>query len=130
MRLLLDTHIAVWSVIDTRRLSRRARSTLEEFEGSLFVSAVSIWEIAIKHRLARITDPMPLPGTAALAEFEQAGFRMLDVKPAHATAVDTLVPITTDPFDRLLIAQVKSEPMHFLTADARLAAYGELVIAV
>lgn len=128
MRLLLDTHFAVWAVLDDPQLSERARTWIQRPDVQPVVSAVSIWEVAIKFALGtRRSDPMPLTGNQARERFEQAGFELLLVTARHAAAVDDLPRHHGDPFDRLLIAQALSEPMRLLTRDARLKDYGVLV---
>ena len=127
MRLLLDTHIAVWIVTNDPRLSQRARELLAEATGGVYVSVVSLWEIATKFALGRPGDPMPFSAEEALRWFDDSGFGSLSVEPRHAVAVDHLPPHHRDPFDRILIAQAISEPMRLLTRDARLPQYSPLV---
>ena len=122
MRLLLDTHIFIWAVIGSTSLSAQARRTIENAE-AVFVSAASIWEIAIKARLGKIkADP-----NALVAAIDQSGFLDLPVSVLHAAGVDQLPALHNDPFDRLLIAQAILEPLRFLTADASLRPYTDLV---
>lgn len=131
MRLLLDTHVALWAITDDARLTSRARELIMAESAEIFISAVVLWEIAIKHALGR-TGPsaMPVSGAQAQAWFEASNFRSLSITAAHTLAVETLPPHHADPFDRLLIAQAITEPMRLLTHDAAMAAYGELVLAV
>ena len=130
MRLLLDTHVALWSVKGHRKLTREA-SRLIGSADAVFFSAVSLVEIAIKHaRGPASSDPIPVDARQARAEFLLAGFAELPLTAAHAEALDTLPPLHRDPFDRLLIAQAMAEPMRLLTHDAAMTAYGELVVAV
>lgn len=127
MRLLLDTHVALWATLASRMLKPGER-TLIEGADQIFVSVASIWEIAIKHRLRRgRPDDMPIPGREALSVFKEAGYRVLPVFAEHAAAVDDLPPIHADPFDRILVAQALTEPMRLLTRDGRLRKYGALV---
>ena len=122
MRLLLDTHIFIWAVIGSTSLSAQARRTIENAE-AVFVSAASIWEIAIKARLGKIkADP-----NALVAAIDQSGFLDLPVSALHAAGVARLPTLHNDPFDRLLIAQAMLEPLRFLTADASLRPYTDLV---
>lgn len=128
MKLLLDTHIAVWAITDDRRLNRAARDLVTREAISPVVSVVTIWEIAIKYASGtRRGDPIPVPGREARRLFEEAGYAILPVTAGHAAAVDDLPPLHGDPFDRMLVAQALTEPMRLLTADARLAEYGALV---
>jgi PIN domain nuclease of toxin-antitoxin system len=125
MRLLLDTHVALWSVGDHERLGTGTQRLLQDRESEVFVSVVVLWEIAIKYALPKgRPDDMPLSAEEALFEFQEAGFQMLDVTPAHALAIATLPLLHRDPFDRMLIAQARAEPMRLLTADRAVAAYG------
>jgi PIN domain nuclease of toxin-antitoxin system len=125
MRLLLDTHIVCWWFYEPERLSH---PTLELMRGAgaVFVSSASIWEVAIKARLGKINaDP-----TELFQQVQINGFLELPVMSKHALLVANLPLHHTDPFDRLLIAQAISEPLHFITADPQLRQYSELVIHV
>lgn len=122
MNLLLDTHVFIWAVDDDPRLSAAAWSTIEEAD-SVYVSSASIWEATIKYQLGKLkVDPDRLIDAVAMS-----GFLELPITMRHAAAVAHLPPIHRDPFDRLLLAQAISEPLHFLTADDKLPQYSELV---
>lgn len=124
MRLLLDTHIAIWVLCDSPRLRDPARGLIADQRNSVFVSAASVWEIAIKHRLNRGgPDDMPVSGSVALEAFLQTGFEILAVTGEHAAALDGLPPIHKDPFDRLIVAQALAEPLILITNDAVVANY-------
>lgn len=126
MRLLLDTHIALWAVTGDSRLSEQARSLIDEQDNRPFVSVVTIWEIAIKHVLRRYE--MPVDPARALELFEMASYVLLRVEPSHAVAVGDLPRHHSDPFDRMLVAQAMTEPLKLLTRDKKLAAYGDTII--
>jgi len=126
VNLLLDTHIALWAIADSPRLPQQARDLILAPGNTAWVSAASVWEIAIKHGLGR--GDMPVSGAQALGYFEQSGFRLLAVSPQHAAAVEQLPLHHADPFDRLLVAQALTEPLRLLTHDAKLAAYSDTVI--
>lgn len=127
MRLLLDTHIALWALTDDPRLTQRARELLANPGNSVFVSAVSVWEIAIKHeRYGR--EIMPISGEEARDAFQAAGYEPLAISMGHAAAVDGLPPIHRDPFDRLLVAQALTEPLRLVTSDRTVARYSDTVI--
>lgn len=120
-RILLDTHLLLWAVAEPRKLPPAARSRIDGAE--VFVSAASIWEVSIKAALGKLAaDPAEL-----LAEIEPAGFSLLPVTGEHAAAVSRLPAVHTDPFDRMLVAQAKTEPLLLLTNDAILAGYGDCV---
>jgi PIN domain nuclease of toxin-antitoxin system len=128
VRLLLDTHVALWALVDSPRLSARARDLILEPASEVWVIAASVWEIAIKHGLAR--GDMPVSGDEALAWFRRAGYRLLPIAPEHAAAVETLPPLHGDPFDRLLVAQARIEPFRLLSADPQVLRYGEGIVPV
>lgn len=128
MKLLLDTHIALWAITDDPKLPQSVVSLIMSPNNEIIVSVASIWEISIKHSLGRRS--MPVSGNEALGYFQEAGYRLLSVTAEHAAYVDTLPPIHADPFDRILIAQAICEPMRLITHDALLSEYGELVMVV
>jgi PIN domain nuclease of toxin-antitoxin system len=119
MRLLLDTHVFLWAVTANRRLKSSAREFLSRAD-AVYVSAASLWEIAIKTRLGKIEADAAFLVDA----IDSSGFHELAVSAHHAAAVANLPLHHSDPFDRLLLAQAFSEPLRFVTADAVLAAYG------
>jgi PIN domain nuclease of toxin-antitoxin system len=128
VRLLLDTHLLLWSVGRSKRLPKRVRAVLLDAANEVFYSAASIWEVAIKSALRRKdfrVDPAVLVRTLV-----QSGFSELPVSAVHAASVARLPAIHRDPFDRLLVAQSAAEPMTLLTNDAMLARYGSLVQVV
>jgi PIN domain nuclease of toxin-antitoxin system len=131
VRLLLDTHIALWAVVDDRRLSAKARTLIVDPANEIVVSAASLWEIAVKHALARCTpNDMPISAFDALGFFQEAGYELLDVSPAHVVATETLSTLHADPFDRILVAQALSVPLRLLTHDPKVASYSDSIIAV
>jgi PIN domain nuclease of toxin-antitoxin system len=128
MRLLIDTHLLLWTAARSRRLPREARRLLEDPANDVFYSAASLWEIAIKASLRRSDLKVDLallrPALAVMGLLE------LPVSGAHAERLASLPAIHKDPFDRMLVAQSLSEPLILLTNDAALAAYGEVVRVV
>ena len=125
VRLLLDTHVALWALLDDKRLPERGRELIADEDNSVTVSAASVWEIAIKHGLQR--GDMPISSTQALRWFRRAGYDLLDIKAEHAVAVEKLPPLHGDPFDRLLVAQALTEPLHLLTHDSIVARYSNAI---
>ncbi len=125
MRVLLDTQILLWALIEPQRLSAPAREILEDPGSDVLFSSASIWEIAIKAGLGRADfriDPAEIVAAAM-----ESGFTELPVRSAAALKVATLPAHHRDPFDRLLLAQAMTEPAVFYTADAQLPVYSELV---
>lgn len=125
MRLLLDTHIALWATFDDERLSQKARELIVHPKNEIWVSAVSVWEIAIKSSLGKL--PVAMSAAQAEAVFRLSGYQLLPVEARHVVMVETLPTFADhkDPFDRMLVSQALSEAMVLLTADARLPQYGE-----
>ncbi len=125
MRILLDTHILLWTISTPERLDPQARAAILSADNDVLFSAASIWEIAIKAGLRR-ADFLADPGVVT-QEAIDIGFIELLVGSAVAARVADLPPIHRDPFDRLLIAQAVEEPAMLYTADARLLGYSDLV---
>lgn len=118
MRLLLDSHVALWWLLDDERLEQPARETITAAL-ELWVSAATIWELSIKAALGKLD----LPGDL-LTDLEAAGARCLDVTGRHARAVRHLPLHHRDPFDRLLVAQAMAEGLTLVSADSQLGRYG------
>ena len=126
MRLLLDTHAFLWFVIGDTRLSRKARRAMESDDAELVLSAASVWEMAIKAGLGRLT--LPVSVEEYIAEKVEAGYRVLSVDWVHAAAVEKLPNHHRDPFDRLLISQALAENLPLVTNDAVFGSYGITVV--
>ena len=122
MRLMLDTHLLLWAVASSRRLSGAARALLEDADNEIYFSAASLWEISIKGALRR-NDFTVDPEVFRQALLE-SGLIELPVTGAHAVGVAKLPAVHRDPFDRLLIAQCLHEPLILVTNDTLLAGYG------
>lgn len=120
-RILLDTHLLLWALGEPRKLPAEARRQIDEAE--VFVSAASIWEVSIKAAIGKLAAD----SSQLLAEIEPAGFRLLPVTGHHAAAVAHLPAHHNDPFDRMLVAQAKTEPLLLLTNDSALPVYGDCV---
>jgi PIN domain nuclease of toxin-antitoxin system len=121
VKVLLDTHIFLWLLAEPKRLGEHL-PLVEDPRNELFVSAVSSWEIAIKHGLGRL--PLPEPPQRYVPERLRAiGAQALPIEHTHALAVAALEPLHRDPFDRLLVAQAGLLDLTILTADAAVAQY-------
>jgi PIN domain nuclease of toxin-antitoxin system len=125
MRILLDTDILLWALIEPRRLNKEARAAIEDGANEVCFSAASIWEIAIKSKIRKRGLRFTAEQIAAAAR--ATGFTELPIRAEAAARVAELPPHHRNPFDRLLLAQAMSEPAHFYTADALLKQYSELV---
>ena len=127
MRVLTDTHILLWALLQPERLDAVRRDVLESPEHQVFFSAVNIWEIAIKRALDRL-DLDVEPDVIHRAAVE-TGFRELPVSAVHAAAVRHLPAHHRDPFERLLIAQALTEPLLLMTDDPLISLYHAIQIA-
>lgn len=128
MKLLLDTHILLWAAGQPENLSDAARTMLLDPRNTLFFSAASIWEIVIKRGIGRDdfkVDPYRLRKMLVVN-----GYTELSITAEHVLRVDPLPMFHKDPFDRLLVAQARSEAMQLLTVDSAIIQYGEDVLAV
>lgn len=128
MNLLLDTHIALWAITDSPKLSKKAREMIGSPKSTVWISAATVWEIGIKHSLGR--GDMPVSGQDALRYFRESGYRLLPIEPEHAAAVEDLPAHHNDPFDRILVAQALIEPMRLITHDPVVARYNDAIIAI
>lgn len=125
MRLLLDTHVFLWILEDSKQLKAPARALITAAD-AVYVSAASTWEIAIKTALGKLhADPQEV-----MEAIGASGFQELPVRAVHTAGVARLPNHHADPFDRLLVAQAVHEPLHLVTADRILEPYSELVILV
>lgn len=112
-------------------LPRKAADFIQRSDNEVWVSTVSLWEIAIKNGLKRVgIPPLCISAAEANLEFEQALFRPLAISLTAIVRVETLVRHHGDPFDRLLVAQAQTESMHLLTHDKALENYGDFVLVV
>lgn len=118
MRLLLDTHVLLWSLTDSPRLGTRARKAIVDPDNLVFASAVSVWEIAIKRRLKKLDAPKTVG-----AAIQQTQFIPLPLTIAHAEKAGDLPLHHADPFDRALIAQAQMEGLTLITDDKEILRY-------
>lgn len=125
MRILLDTHLLIWSLDEPVRLPEHVRDAVEAPENEILFSVVSIWEAAIKFALGRSDFPYE-PADLVAAALE-TGFVEAPIKSDAAVRVSSLPQHHRDPFDRLLVAQAMSEGAFLYTSDAQLKPYSDLV---
>lgn len=116
---MVDTHALLWWLTDDSSLSPTARRGLADPDTEALVSVASVWEIAIKRALGKLTAPDDLP-----ERIIDEGFSWLAVTPLHAWEVRNLPGHHRDPFDRLMVAQALAENLPVVTADARFGDYG------
>jgi PIN domain nuclease of toxin-antitoxin system len=125
MNILLDTQLLLWAVGQSGRLSAAAIRYLGDPNNTLLFSAASLWEIAIKYALGR--EDFRIEPRLLRRGLLEHGYIELSVTSQHAVSIAGLSSLYKDPFDRLLVAQAMSEGIILLTADERLAQYGDPV---
>ena len=123
MKLLLDTHVWLWWNTTPDRLTTAARRQIGDAGNEVFLSAASVWEMAIKRRMGKLPLPEPVASYVSRRLAADA-IVSLPVTAEHAAAVETLELLHRDPFDRLLIVQARHEGLRLLTADDQVLAYG------
>jgi PIN domain nuclease of toxin-antitoxin system len=128
LNLLLDTHVALWAITDSPKLPQKARELVESPKSAVWISAASVWEIAIKHALGR--GDIPVSSQDAVRFFRESGYRFLPLEVEHAIAVGELPTHHQDPFDRILVAQALVEPMRLMTHDPMVARYSDTIIEI
>lgn len=124
MSLLLDTHVVLWWLADDPTLSEDVKSRLD-VEPDVYVSSATVWEIAIKQAIGKISQPADLPDV-----IRGSGFRELLISFEHAIAAGRLPLLHRDPFDRMLVAQANCENLTLATRDANCQKYEVDVLAV
>jgi PIN domain nuclease of toxin-antitoxin system len=118
VRLLLDTHVAIWFFDDPALLTDDARDAIEDTRNAAFVSAASVWEWALKTVVGKISMSITFDAAAA-----RAGFRELPVTWGHARDAAELPRLHGDPFDRMLVAQAQLEDLLLVTRDPLVSQY-------
>jgi PIN domain nuclease of toxin-antitoxin system len=122
MKLLLDTHTLIWFLEDNENLSPRAKKAIETNLDTVYISIVSLWEIAIKINLNKLKLEIPFDDLVDI-ELSANKLELLPILPTHTKVLLTLPLHHRDPFDRMLIAQAKSERLLLVSADNALDQY-------
>lgn len=122
MRVLLDTHTFLWWASGGSELSDRARELIADDRNDVVFSVVVAWEIVIKATLGRLSIPEP-PDMYIPTRLRSFGFSVLPVHLRHVLGLSGLPDLHRDPFDRLLVAQARSEEIPIVTRDERVRAY-------
>ncbi|MBR4569465.1 MAG: type II toxin-antitoxin system VapC family toxin [Candidatus Riflebacteria bacterium] len=131
MKILLDTHIALWAISDDEKIPLNFIKIINNPENEIFYSLVSVWEVAIKHYVK--PEIMPITEEQFIDNCYKSGFKQLAIRSNHILNIKSLkrnndAPKHNDPFDRLLISQAKTDSFLFLTHDSLLADYNESCI--
>lgn len=125
MRILLDSHTALWWMDDPEKIHPKARDAIRNPKNTVFLSAVSTWELGLKVSKGKLLLPSDFPQRMA-----EDGIEELPFTNAHAIAAISLPPFHGDPFDRALIAQCMEESLTFATRDGIAAEYRITVLPV
>jgi PIN domain nuclease of toxin-antitoxin system len=128
MKLLLDTHLLLWAAGEPKRLSKQARSLIDNTENELLFSAGSLWEVAIKRGLGR--EDFKVDARLLRRGLLDNGYNELPITSEHVVATESLPPIHRDPFDRVLVAQATVEGITLLTVDSLVSRYPGPIRAV
>lgn len=126
MKLLLDTHVFLWIDLEPDKLSEAARAACQSHDNELYLSVISAWEIQIKQQLKRLTLNIPLSEMIQVQQGDN-NLQLLPVELHHVHTLDELALHHNDPFDRLLIAQARSEKAVLVSADRAIDAYRDQV---
>jgi len=121
VKLLLDTHLLLWSAGKPERLSTEARALIETLDNELLFSSASLWEVVIKRGLGRVD--FKVDARLLRRGLLDNGYSELPIGSEHVVAIENLPAIHKDPFDRILVAQAQVEGITLLTADPALAKY-------
>ncbi|MBI4309270.1 MAG: type II toxin-antitoxin system VapC family toxin [Candidatus Omnitrophica bacterium] len=122
MKILLDTHVFLWWIIDSPKLSARAEAVIRDESNTLFFSAACGWEIAIKTQLGRLHIPQT-PERFIPEQLARNGMESLPISITHALHVAKLPALHRDPFDRMLVSQAQIERLPILTIDPLIRQY-------
>lgn len=118
MRYLLDTHVLLWWLTDPEKIKNDAQEIIRNRASDIFVSSASLWEMAIKKSIGKLTLPHNLLETIA-----SENFKLLPIMPDESLGVADLPFLHSDPFDRLLIIQAKLNDLVIITNDTKVAEY-------
>lgn len=116
MRVLLDTHVLLWAMLNDPRLTSAQVRAISE--GEVYLSSASVWEVGIKRAIGKLDVPENLFEIAV-----DAGCRPLPISLTHAEAAAALPPHHSDPFDRMLVAQARCERLSLASSDSKFGAY-------
>jgi PIN domain nuclease of toxin-antitoxin system len=125
MKILIDTQVLLWALMSPERLGTMGQKLIGNPENTLFLSAVSLWEIRIKESIGKLSLPRKFS-----EDVRKLGCEELAMTVAHTEALKDLPLLHRDPFDRMLVAQAKCEGLKLLTADRLLEGYGSWVIPI
>jgi PIN domain nuclease of toxin-antitoxin system len=125
MKLLLDTHVLLWALMEPSKLSAKARVAILDPENDCFVSAISLWEISMKHALGKL-ELSGIKPEELIGKVKRMGVDLLALSPETAAGFHTIPRKHGDPFDRMLIHQAISDDYYLVSADRAFSEYEEV----
>lgn len=125
MRVLLDTHVYLWALQDHPRMPASFTEAIRDTDNIVLVSAVSVWEAAVKHAAGRLELH---PDVDLVGDIAASGFQELPITAAHAARSATLPAVHADPFDRLLVAQAIVDDLRLATLDDQVRQYPDVLL--
>jgi len=121
MKYLIDTHVIIWLAKDAHELPKSIKGLIENVENDIYISAASLWEIAIKINLRKLDLKLPLD--KLLHDIRTSGFNVLQIEDNYLSKLLQLPYIHKDPFDRLLISTALAEGLTVVTIDENIQKY-------
>ena len=118
---ILDTHILLWSIFESNKLSQSAKTIILDRNSLKFISISTMWEISIKNRIGKLKLPKGLAGV--FSEIEMSGFGIIGIDRQCIEIYDNLPLLHRDPFDGIIIATAIAENMTIVTADENIQKY-------
>lgn len=125
MRLLLDTHIVLWSLFEETRIRSHIREAIINPDNDVFVSIVTLWEIVVKNRTGKLSADL----SRVIESLVDQGFELRSIETPHLHALGRLPRHHSDPFDHLLMAQAIAEDLTLVSADRFAPAYPVRLLA-
>lgn len=122
MRLLLDTHIFLWLISGSTKLSDEARQAVTSLENEVYLSVVSVWEVTVKHQLGKLPLPNE-PGLYLPKQRDRHQIESLSLDEMSVAQLMVLPPLHRDPFDRMLICQALAHDLRLVTVDGAIRQY-------
>ncbi|HEX8197289.1 MAG TPA: type II toxin-antitoxin system VapC family toxin [Pyrinomonadaceae bacterium] len=122
MQLLIDTHVLIWFLEGNKSLSKPHRQIISDSQNDVLVSIASLWEIAVKISLGKLTLAKPLADV--IKQIAVENIEVLPILPKHTLQVSTLPFHHRDPFDRIIVAQSQVENLPIVTNDIEFNHYG------
>jgi PIN domain nuclease of toxin-antitoxin system len=130
MNYLFDTHTLLWSLFSPKKLSRRVRFTIKNPQNTMYMSAISLWEISLKYSLGKIEFPQDIRPEDIVGKLQTAGGTILFLQPEVAASIHQLPREHKDPFDRMLVWQAIQSNYTLISKDKEMRKYEKYGLSV